>query len=656
MKTDKSAVSSKSAPDRPASNRTAALSYESASIAQLQSALTHSDFSMSASQVAQLQKTMGNRAVAQLLKPPAQRKDNETGMPSQLKEGLEGLSGMDLSDVRVHYNSDKPAGLNALAYAQGNEIHVGPGQEEHLPHEGWHVVQQRQGRVQPSMNVNGVPVNDNEALERESDIMGQRALQRQADVNAAAAPEQQSDVRGQQVAQRVVEFRGYFSADAEPEVDEDFESFEEHSRWEDAQDALKLYKQGDSNVNEFDESLHSILSEFESEPNLTVVVSTDPNLKDFGQTTFSVWDGNKYRGISEESENSAKSDEWPAWVTAGNPVRMEITINAKLKPAEIAHTLNHEISLHASSDLAMIRKVRDMRHPRMAKNFVDATVFKKGKYSTDYAHAQLGADKHPRLRATHEAMKEAATGNINEADLEEDYQSDVKAHKKFVPTPYVPPRLRNEAVVSQRVSENAVAQLSKSGKTAESEMRRALQEYEEDEAEDQDWEEEDDEEVLDPLFGQLTPMSCGIASVQMVLATKGKFMDHAMLERLSQQYAGSYSINAGTSMDNMADILNEYLTVQGPKTMSLSKVLEALDNGPVIARVEGANGHFVVIDSYDGEAPEYDGARGVRTEGTRVLHIRDPWPPGQGSHIDVTEQEFQTGDSGLKTTALYIHF
>ncbi|MDO1529998.1 DUF4157 domain-containing protein [Fulvimonas sp. R45] len=105
---------------------------------------------------------------------------NATGMPHQLKAGIEALSGMDLSDVRVHRNSGKPAQLSALAYAQGNEIHLGPGQERHLPHEAWHVVQQRQGRVRPTMQMAGVGVNDDARLEREADTMGAKALQRVA--------------------------------------------------------------------------------------------------------------------------------------------------------------------------------------------------------------------------------------------------------------------------------------------------------------------------------------------------------------------------------------------------------------------------------------------------------------------------------------------
>lgn len=106
-----------------------------------------------------------------------QRKENNTGLPNNLKSGVENLSGMSLDHVKVHYGSDKPAQLNALAYAQGSDIHVAPGQEQHLPHETWHVVQQMQGRVEPTMEIGGVAVNDNVGLESEADVMGAKALQ-----------------------------------------------------------------------------------------------------------------------------------------------------------------------------------------------------------------------------------------------------------------------------------------------------------------------------------------------------------------------------------------------------------------------------------------------------------------------------------------------
>lgn len=111
---------------------------------------------------------------------PIQREEapNDTGMSSQLKSGIESLSGMSMDHVKVHYNSDKPAQLNAHAYAQGSDIHVAPGQEQHVPHEAWHVVQQAQGRVRPTMQMQGgVDVNNDVGLESEADVMGAQALQ-----------------------------------------------------------------------------------------------------------------------------------------------------------------------------------------------------------------------------------------------------------------------------------------------------------------------------------------------------------------------------------------------------------------------------------------------------------------------------------------------
>ena len=147
-----------------------------------------------------LQRTVGNQAVCQFIREinlqrkvsneeeevlqgkfdTIQRegipdKENVTGLPDSLKSGVENLSGLSMEDVRVHYNSGKPAQVGALAYTQGTDIHVASGQEKHLPHEAWHVVQQAQGRVKPTMQLMGVGVNDNADLEKEASEMGKRA-------------------------------------------------------------------------------------------------------------------------------------------------------------------------------------------------------------------------------------------------------------------------------------------------------------------------------------------------------------------------------------------------------------------------------------------------------------------------------------------------
>lgn len=124
-------------------------------------------------QVAQLQAMANNYSAhhQQLL----QKKGNDIGLPDSLKSGIENLSGYSMDDVKVHYNSPKPAQLQALAYTQGTDIHVAPGQKEHLPHEAWHIVQQMQGRVKPTMQMKGVQINDDEGLEREADVRGEQA-------------------------------------------------------------------------------------------------------------------------------------------------------------------------------------------------------------------------------------------------------------------------------------------------------------------------------------------------------------------------------------------------------------------------------------------------------------------------------------------------
>jgi hypothetical protein len=132
-----------------------------------------------------LQRTIGNQAAGRMIqqernylqalhkRPVAAR--NEASLPDALKSGVESMSGFDMSDVRVHRNSDQPAQIGALAYTLGGDIYLAPGQERHLPHEAWHAVQQKQGRVRPTRQMKGIGVNDDVALEKEADETGKRA-------------------------------------------------------------------------------------------------------------------------------------------------------------------------------------------------------------------------------------------------------------------------------------------------------------------------------------------------------------------------------------------------------------------------------------------------------------------------------------------------
>ena len=148
--------------------------------------------SLTRNEVLQLQRAVGNRAVGRLLagtanRQPMRKTENKTGLPDDLKAGVERLSGLSLDDIRVHYNAPEPARYQALAYTRGAHIHVGPGYERHLAHEAWHVVQQKQGRVRPTAEINGAHVNDQESLEHEADAFG--SLAARGGRYTAAAPD-----------------------------------------------------------------------------------------------------------------------------------------------------------------------------------------------------------------------------------------------------------------------------------------------------------------------------------------------------------------------------------------------------------------------------------------------------------------------------------
>ena len=118
-------------------------------------------------------KSPKQQVVAQPLSKRPKR--NATGLPDLLKAGLESLSGHSLDDVQVHYNSNKPAQLQAQAYAQGTAIELAPGQPIHLPHEAWHVVQQHPGRVKPTSALPEIMLNDAPNLEQEANVLGVKA-------------------------------------------------------------------------------------------------------------------------------------------------------------------------------------------------------------------------------------------------------------------------------------------------------------------------------------------------------------------------------------------------------------------------------------------------------------------------------------------------
>ena len=145
---------------------------------------------------------------------PTDTSSNTTSSPSQLSTDvrgkMEGAFQTDFSNVNIHKNSSKAKDMGAYAFAQGNDIHFAPGQynpatpkgQELIGHELTHVVQQRSGRVKPTTQAKGLPVNNDTELEREADNMGAKAAKGEAaDINTQIKEEEPEAIQGKGLIQ-----------------------------------------------------------------------------------------------------------------------------------------------------------------------------------------------------------------------------------------------------------------------------------------------------------------------------------------------------------------------------------------------------------------------------------------------------------------------
>jgi hypothetical protein len=136
-------------------------------------------------------------------KANADQNNSNKELPAQLKSGVEALSGVDMDGTEVHTNSSLPAQFKAHAFAQGPDIHLARGQEKHLPHEAWHVAQQKQGRVQPTKQLKGnTNINDDPSLEKEADVMGAKALKQ--NIDKSDRPLQKKSISGSSETSQLV--------------------------------------------------------------------------------------------------------------------------------------------------------------------------------------------------------------------------------------------------------------------------------------------------------------------------------------------------------------------------------------------------------------------------------------------------------------------
>ena len=152
--------------------------------------------------VVELQRTVGNAAVVQLLRddeaveaagapsPVLDVVGRGGGQPldAPMRAGMEQALGADLSDVRVHADgaaATSAQSVQAHAYTVGNEVVFGAGQyqpgsatgQRTLAHELTHVVQQRSGPVSATPTGGGIALSDpSDSFERAAEANADRIM------------------------------------------------------------------------------------------------------------------------------------------------------------------------------------------------------------------------------------------------------------------------------------------------------------------------------------------------------------------------------------------------------------------------------------------------------------------------------------------------
>lgn len=227
-----------------------------------------------------------------------------------------------------------------------------------------------------------------------------------------------NDAALQPVGQKVVQRELYESGDftePEPEVTEDYETLKQNDTWHFLQQGLKM----------FTSAAGGILRDIENLPNLVLTLSTSTEIDSIGLTTLKLVDPEGKVHTSESGKhNSATVQQWSRWL--GNPktraaALVQINPNQISNAAEVAHTLNHEVFLHAVEILDEIKSLKSIKDDKTREEFALQHVRNPDKDHHDFVFG-LRRD----LLALHSRMlSQALSENPARAqDLMVDYKKD----------------------------------------------------------------------------------------------------------------------------------------------------------------------------------------------------------------------------------------
>jgi hypothetical protein len=186
---------------------------------------------------------------------------------------------------------------------------------------------------------------------------------------------------GQKVVQRELYVRKGFIA-PEPAITEDYETWKQNETWHLLQQGLKM----------FTSAAGDILTDIEKLPNLVLTLSTSTEIDSMGKTTLKLVDPTGRVRTSEAGQNSSATiQEWSRWL--GDPttrVGVVVHINPDQigNAAEVAHTLNHEVFLHAVEIFKEIKYLKSIKGDKERKEFAVQNIRNPDKDHEDFVFGQ----------------------------------------------------------------------------------------------------------------------------------------------------------------------------------------------------------------------------------------------------------------------------
>lgn len=219
---------------------------------------------------------------------------------------------------------------------------------------------------------------------------------------------------GQEVVQRELYKRGGF-IEPEPEVTEDYETLMQHDTWEFLQQGMEM----------FTSAAGDILGEIEKLPNLVLTLSTSTEIGSIGKTTLKLTDPTgKVRTSEAGKDSSATVNEWSRWL--GDPatrvgIVVQVNPNKVGNAAVVAHTLNHEVFLHAVEIFHEIKHLKSIKNDKERETFAVKHIRNPDKDHADFVFGRKEGLIINQSRMISNAMRD---NPVRARQLAADYQTD----------------------------------------------------------------------------------------------------------------------------------------------------------------------------------------------------------------------------------------